>query len=132
MAFDIFDDIIGAPLSAVGLEPSNLPIVGGLFTDPAEEEAQRKLQEMSAEYERLRPIYAQAQEQALRQQLGAMQPTNQMLGQMMGLPGQAMDLKALGRPTLPSEAFGAPEAQPAQGGAAPGSGILKGAMGIFG
>ncbi len=107
MGFNIFDDVIGAPLDMLGISGSQLPVIGGMFTDPAEEAAQQKLREISAEYKRMRPIYNQAMGQSLQQQLGAYGPANQMLGQMHGMaPGQGVvDLQALGQNPLPSSAF---------------------------
>jgi len=118
MAFNIFDDYFGAPFRMLGMEPSQLPIVGGLHTDPAEEEAQRRLEEMSAEMQRMRPIYQDAQMQGLGQQLAAMQPANQMLGQMMGGSGPAIPGLGQAQSPLPSEAFATPpHAEPDERGA---------------
>jgi len=101
---------VGGPLgAAIG---GGIGLLGSLFGGDSEsEELQKKLMAQAAEMERLRPIYNQAGQQALSQQLMALGPANQMLGQMHGLaPGQGiMDLDAIGANPLPSEAFGPPE-----------------------
>jgi len=118
MAFSIFDDIIGAPLKAIGLSPNELPIVGGFFGNPEEEALQRQMADNAARLRELQPQMYEARMQGLRQQLGALGPANSMLAAMYG-PGAAVDMTALGQSPLPPGVFPQQPGAPAGGGGHP-------------
>ncbi|MDX2253297.1 MAG: hypothetical protein NW202_13510 [Nitrospira sp.] len=69
----------------IGVKPHNLPLVGGLFEDPAQEAHQRNLKQAEQAYADYRPIAIEARMNALKNLFSLFGPTNQMLGQM-GLP----------------------------------------------
>lgn len=102
--FNIFDDIVAAPLKAIGLSPNELPIVGGLFGNPEEEALQRQMMDNAARLRQMGPQMADARMQGLRQQLGALGPANSMLAAMYG-PGAAVDMAALGQSPVPPGLF---------------------------
>lgn len=96
MAFNIFESVVGDPLRSMGIEGSELPIVGGLFDNPADQAYQDALARNAEMLQQYRGPAIEARGQALQQQLGALGPANNMLGAMYG-PGARVDLQALGQ-----------------------------------
>lgn len=92
----LFDDTIGSVLGGVGIEGSELPIVGGLFGNPEFEKYQQALAQNAQMLQAYRQPAMEARGQAFQQQLGALSPANQMLGAMYG-PAAMVDLEALGQ-----------------------------------
>ncbi len=95
----IFDDTIGMFTRAVGIEPSQLPVVGGLFSDPAEEAHAAQMRIVAQGLGAYREPMAQSQTNAINQSLGAYAPANTMMGMMYG-PQMQMDFDAMGASPL--------------------------------
>jgi hypothetical protein len=78
---------------------NSLPVVGGLMSsiwgDPGQEAHQKALQRAREEQLRQRAFDMDAQMNAMNQGAQAFGPRNQMLGQMMGQQGPAMDLQPM-------------------------------------
>lgn len=107
MAFNVFENFLGGPLRGLGLEPQQLPLVGGFFGNPAADAKVQALEDAARQYEAYRPQVAAARLNALRQALGGFGATNQMVQQMTGF----------GAPPMPTDPF------------APGGGLASGAGG---
>ncbi len=110
-------DPIGGLLDVVGVEPSTLPVIGGMFDDPAEEDLQRRMGEARDRFEAMRPQMADARMYGLRNQLTAFGPANRALAAMYG-PQAAIDFAPLGQNPM-ANVFADPASQPrsAPGGA---------------
>lgn len=78
---------------------NSLPLVGGvssaLFGDPGHEDMQAAFQKAQQDLARNRMYNMDARMNAMNQSAMAFGPRNQMLGQMMGQQGPAMDLQSM-------------------------------------
>lgn len=110
---NILDTLIADPLrDRVGLDVSSLPGVGSLFSNPAEEDLIRAMEEAAAQAQAYRQPSADARQGALNAQLGLFDPTNQML-QAMGLPTYDLSQVAQSPITPELTSIGDPNAAPA-------------------
>lgn len=80
----LFDTLVGGPLKVLGLEPSSLPVVGGMFENPANKRMQKHIRQMIAEMQQSRAMFPEARMNVLRQQIGALTPANRMTGAIAG------------------------------------------------
>lgn len=119
---------VGDIIRGIGIEPTELPIVGGIFGESPQEEAlQQQMRAAGAAYGQMRFPTARARHTALRNALGGVAaPTNQMMGAMYGEPAM-MDLQMASQ--MPISAYDpqgtgilGPGAPPQSGGYVPGSG----------
>lgn len=108
-------DILGMPAEMMGINPSTIPIVGGLFGDPAMEAHSEQLRNIAAAYQQMRPEVAQAKSQAIQNSLGALAPANNMLAMMYG-PQAMMDFQQMGANPVPASMSGIAPQPPKQGG----------------
>lgn len=92
-------DLVGAPLQMLGVDPSDIPFVGGLFTSPEGEAAERAYKNMQRTYQQYRPMAAQGRMNALGNQLDLFGPVNDQLGAMYG---KQFDLGVLRRNPMPA------------------------------
>lgn len=109
---DDFGGLLASPLtagaSALGMETSRIPILGSLFESDEEKQARQSFKEMAEKYRAMRPDVAQSYQNALRQTLGALGPSNAFVqGMAGGDPRFALDLNALGaNPATPGMVAG--------------------------
>ncbi len=103
-----YDVMFGVP----GMENSNLPIVGGMFDDPAEEAHAAQMRSVAEGLGLYRGPMAQSQSNAINQSLGALAPANTMMGMMYG-PQMQMDFDAMSAsPLVPGQTAIGPEPPP--------------------
>lgn len=114
-------DLVGGLPRMVGIEPSGLPIVGGMFTNPAEEAQKRQFGEIARVLQQYRQMIPGARRRALSSSLGAFTPANRMLGSMYG-PQAMVDMSSIAQdPMAEVMSSTAPE-----GARAPGPSVFDG------
>ncbi len=102
MGFNLFDEILGGPLGAIGIDGSQMPIIGGMFTNPATEKAERDMRRAAAQYEAYRPELRQANVSTANQALAQYLPAQRALIDMYGPSAY--------QPLTFTDPFGAPPA----------------------
>lgn len=117
MAF--FDSVVGDFTSAFGVEPNNLPVIGGMFTNQNEKDLIRAMNAAAAKYGQAAPQHVQATTQNAQNRMQAFQPANNMLAAMGG-PGAAIDFNKMFAPVFPEGSPG--QTAPQAPGQAAGSG----------
>jgi|GEM_PF-5081953 len=75
----------------MGMGLHNVPLVGGLFENPEEENLQQSMEQARQAYAQYRPMAEQARLNALAQTASLFQPVNRALGEMYG-PGAQMSM----------------------------------------
>jgi hypothetical protein len=126
-------NMIDAPLESVGLDLQRLPFVGGIFPGDEEKQQRERFEAVANRYRQLKPEVAQSRSQSLGTQLGALGPSNAMMGAMAG-PGAMLNMQQLGQSPLTPGMVNTPQTQ---GSGSGGSGIgglggLAGALGPMG
>ncbi len=96
-------------LGFLGANQANIPVIGQLAGPSGREKAAvQSMRNASAMYNDMRPVYAQAQAQALQNLLqGIGGPGNSMMGQVYG-PGAMMDFSQASQNPLPVESMKRP------------------------
>jgi len=126
--------MIGEPLRAIGLEPSSIPLIGGLFgQSPADQAAVDQMRAASAAYQAMRGPASEASAGAMQNMLhGIGGPANAAMGQVYG-PTAMMDFnRAAQNPVTPSMLGVGPTPPPKEGGSEGASGFGSVFTGLLG
>lgn len=117
-------DIVGAPFEAIGLDPTGIPIIGGMFgNSPAEDAQLAQMRQAAQNYKNMRAPQAEARSAALGNTLeGIGGGGNALMDRVYG-PGMGMDFQQAAQNPISQEMLevGNPSGPP--GGMAPSQGF---------